>query len=281
MGGSAGRGRAAGVRARRGRPGRLPPRAASGRPPSAATLDRLAYRFIAFGFPIWTFGVICGADLGAERVGPLLGLGPQGDVVVHHVDDLRGLPARARDLRVEGDAGRRDRPGRVRLAVRHVLRGEHVDRGAALLRDVTSPPGAAGGGPMVQCRRSAPPRGRASPPGRTRDVRRKLLVGARARGAWRCCWRRALRADARARSTPSRARSPEAEATCSSPCLLGGGGRLRAGRGRDRPDRDPVPPPQGSGAHAAADPREHAARDRVDDRAGARAGVRDGPHDRA
>jgi cytochrome c-type biogenesis protein CcsB len=29
--------------------------------PSAATLDRLAYRFIAFGFPIWTFGVICGA----------------------------------------------------------------------------------------------------------------------------------------------------------------------------------------------------------------------------
>jgi cytochrome c-type biogenesis protein CcsB len=32
-----------------------------GRLPSAATLDRVAYRFIAFGFPIWTFGVICGA----------------------------------------------------------------------------------------------------------------------------------------------------------------------------------------------------------------------------
>jgi cytochrome c-type biogenesis protein CcsB len=32
-----------------------------GRLPSAAALDRLAYRFIAFGFPIWTFGVICGA----------------------------------------------------------------------------------------------------------------------------------------------------------------------------------------------------------------------------
>jgi cytochrome c-type biogenesis protein CcsB len=29
--------------------------------PSAETLDRLAYRFIAFGFPIWTFGTICGA----------------------------------------------------------------------------------------------------------------------------------------------------------------------------------------------------------------------------
>jgi cytochrome c-type biogenesis protein CcsB len=32
-----------------------------GRLPTAASLDRLAYRFIAFGFPVWTFGVICGA----------------------------------------------------------------------------------------------------------------------------------------------------------------------------------------------------------------------------
>jgi cytochrome c-type biogenesis protein CcsB len=29
--------------------------------PPAAVLDRLAYRMIAFGFPIWTFGVITGA----------------------------------------------------------------------------------------------------------------------------------------------------------------------------------------------------------------------------
>ena len=29
--------------------------------PASGTLDGLAYRFIAFGFPIWTFGVICGA----------------------------------------------------------------------------------------------------------------------------------------------------------------------------------------------------------------------------
>jgi cytochrome c-type biogenesis protein CcsB len=35
-----------------GRRGLLPP---------AATLDRLAYRMIAFGFPIWTFGIITGA----------------------------------------------------------------------------------------------------------------------------------------------------------------------------------------------------------------------------
>jgi len=37
------------------------PAARQGRLPSAATLDRVAYRFIAFGFPIWTFGVIGGA----------------------------------------------------------------------------------------------------------------------------------------------------------------------------------------------------------------------------
>jgi cytochrome c-type biogenesis protein CcsB len=34
--------------------------------PPAATLDRLAYRTIAFGFPIWTFGIITGA-IWAER----------------------------------------------------------------------------------------------------------------------------------------------------------------------------------------------------------------------
>jgi cytochrome c-type biogenesis protein CcsB len=34
--------------------------------PSAATLDRLAYRMIAFAFPIWTFGIITGA-MWAER----------------------------------------------------------------------------------------------------------------------------------------------------------------------------------------------------------------------
>src|SRR5260370_10539662 len=29
--------------------------------PAAETLDRVAYRTIAFGFPIWTFGIIAGA----------------------------------------------------------------------------------------------------------------------------------------------------------------------------------------------------------------------------
>ncbi|MEP7060268.1 MAG: cytochrome c biogenesis protein CcsA, partial [Actinomycetota bacterium] len=34
---------------------------ARGRFPSAATLDKMSHRMISFGFPVWTFGVICGA----------------------------------------------------------------------------------------------------------------------------------------------------------------------------------------------------------------------------
>ena len=55
----------------------------------------MAYRVIAFAFPIWTFAVIAGAIWAQERLGPLLGLGSEGDVVVHHVGDLRGVSARA------------------------------------------------------------------------------------------------------------------------------------------------------------------------------------------
>ena len=47
-------------RHRRGRavgPGAAKPRL----PPGSATLDRVAYRLIAFAFPIWTFAVIAGA----------------------------------------------------------------------------------------------------------------------------------------------------------------------------------------------------------------------------
>jgi len=41
-------------------PGRFPT-VVGGRLPAAEVLDRLAYRTIVFGFPIWTFGVIAGA----------------------------------------------------------------------------------------------------------------------------------------------------------------------------------------------------------------------------
>ncbi len=43
-----------------GRPARFPASLGS-RLPDAQSLDRMAYRTIAFGFPIWTFGIICGA----------------------------------------------------------------------------------------------------------------------------------------------------------------------------------------------------------------------------
>ena len=101
--------------------------------PSAASLDRMAYRVIAFAFPIWTFAVIAGAIWAQRGVGPLLGMGPEGDVVVRHVGDLRGLPSRALDVGMEGTSGRDHRAGRVRVAADHVLRGEPLDRRAALL----------------------------------------------------------------------------------------------------------------------------------------------------
>ena len=47
-----------------------------GLPPSA-TLDRLAYRFIQFGFPIWTFGVICGAIWAQQTWGRYWGWDPK------------------------------------------------------------------------------------------------------------------------------------------------------------------------------------------------------------
>ena len=36
-------------------------------------------------------------DLGRPRLGPVLGLGPQGDLVVHHLGGLRDVPARQGD----------------------------------------------------------------------------------------------------------------------------------------------------------------------------------------
>jgi cytochrome c-type biogenesis protein CcsB len=53
-----------------------PPARRIGLPPSA-TLDRLAYRFIQFGFPIWTFGVICGAIWAQQTWGRYWGWDPK------------------------------------------------------------------------------------------------------------------------------------------------------------------------------------------------------------
>ena len=45
--------------------------------PSAATLDRIAYRIIAFAFPIWTFAVIAGAIWAQEAWGRYWGWDPK------------------------------------------------------------------------------------------------------------------------------------------------------------------------------------------------------------
>jgi cytochrome c-type biogenesis protein CcsB len=49
----------------------------SGLLPSAATLDRMAYRVIAFAFPIWTFAVIAGAIWAQEAWGRYWGWDPK------------------------------------------------------------------------------------------------------------------------------------------------------------------------------------------------------------
>jgi cytochrome c-type biogenesis protein CcsB len=45
--------------------------------PSAALLDRIAYRAIAFAFPIWTFAVIAGAIWAQEAWGRYWGWDPK------------------------------------------------------------------------------------------------------------------------------------------------------------------------------------------------------------
>jgi cytochrome c-type biogenesis protein CcsB len=45
--------------------------------PPSATLDALAYRFIRFGFPVWTFGVICGAIWAQQTWGRYWGWDPK------------------------------------------------------------------------------------------------------------------------------------------------------------------------------------------------------------
>src|SRR6266511_1290648 len=67
-------------------------------------------------------------------------MGPQGDVVLHHLGHLRRLPARPGDVGVARPPGRGDRARRVRVAARHVLRGEPVDRRPTLLRPVMPRP---------------------------------------------------------------------------------------------------------------------------------------------
>ncbi len=67
------------------------------------------------------------ARSGPTRRGAATGLGPEGDLVLHHLDHLRGLPALPRDRGLEGPQGRGAVADRVRRADVQLLRGElHV-----------------------------------------------------------------------------------------------------------------------------------------------------------
>ena len=93
------------VKDRAERRGTLRPRRLPGRLPELDALDRVAYRLQRLRVPDLDLrGAGRRADLGGVRLGPLLGLGPQGGVGVHHLGDLRRLPARPRDRRLEGPA---------------------------------------------------------------------------------------------------------------------------------------------------------------------------------
>ncbi len=105
--------------------------------PELAVLDRMAYRSARLRLPDLDLrGPDRRTDLGALRLGPVLGLGPQGGVGVHHLGGLRGLPARPRHVGLEGPL-RRDRgPRRPGHAVVQ-LRGDQLllrQRQPALVR---------------------------------------------------------------------------------------------------------------------------------------------------
>ncbi len=65
---------------------------------------------------------------------PVLELGPEGDVVLHHLDRLRLLPARPRHGRLEGPQGRLPGPDRLRLLAVQLLRRQHLRLRQALVR---------------------------------------------------------------------------------------------------------------------------------------------------
>lgn len=99
--------------------------------PNVDDLEQLSYRVNIIGFVFWTFTLIFGALWAQKAWGPLLGLGRQRGVDVHHLDHLRWLSARTGDPRVawrpSGLAGDRRIPGRsVQLHDR-----EHLFQGMA------------------------------------------------------------------------------------------------------------------------------------------------------
>ena len=116
------------------------------------------------------------ADLGALRLGSLLGLGPQGGVGLHHLGGVRRLPARPRHVGLEGPLGRHRRARRTGHAVVQLRRDQLLlrQREPALLRRSRADrgrPDALAARPCPCCAgacaraRAGSPRRRRGPPG--------------------------------------------------------------------------------------------------------------------
>jgi len=102
--------------------------------PDPEKLDDLCFRLLAVAFPIWTFAVVAGAIWAESAWGRYWGLGPEGDLGLHHLGGVRGLPARPGHRGVARPTGGGPGAGRRRSVPVQLLRGQHVGFGAALLR---------------------------------------------------------------------------------------------------------------------------------------------------
>lgn len=104
----------------------------SGHFPSLETLDRINYKCMSYGFPLLTIGIITGA-IWAEMAWGHMELGPERDLVPHHVAHVRDTHPQQACHRLEGkENGVHDDSG-IRLGGRHLHRRQPFHRRLARL----------------------------------------------------------------------------------------------------------------------------------------------------
>ena len=102
--------------------------------PSSRKIDLIAYRFLAFAFPLWTFTVVAGSIWAEYAWGRYLGLGSEGNLGSGHLGDLRGLSARPCDGRLARHQSGCDRDHRHGLVLVQLHRYQFAGLRPALLR---------------------------------------------------------------------------------------------------------------------------------------------------
>jgi len=107
--------------------------------PDPETLDKLAFRMVLIGFPLWTFGVMMGAVWGEHAWGRWWGNDPKEIMAACDLDHLRHLFPRPRHWRYAGLPDYRDREPRVPVGPGHLLLRQPLDRRPPLLRQVGAP----------------------------------------------------------------------------------------------------------------------------------------------